>query len=189
MLYIILVVRDKEINKIKENEMKTNSTITINDKTYNVNLKTKTYQYCSYVTAAGVASVLRQTLKEMKKVGLIGYKKLWVRSETYSGGNSIDVNTYGGTNTKLIGSVVNLFQEGNFNGMIDMYEYNGDKLNVIMNDTGEVMNIGVKYTFYYNKAPFGTVEYRKEQYVNDCLGKGVVPTKAGVDNWISMYND
>jgi len=67
MLYIILVVRDKEINKIKENEMKTNSTITINDKTYNVNLKTKTYQYCSYVTAAGVASVLRQTLKEMKK--------------------------------------------------------------------------------------------------------------------------
>ena len=168
--------------------MTTNSTITINDKTYNVNLNVKTYQYGSYVSAAGVAGVLRQVLKCMKKDGSIGYKKLWVRSETYSGGNSIDVYTRGGTNTELINSVVSLFQEGNFNGMIDSYEY-GERVNVTDNDTGEDIGIGVKYAFYYNNSPYGTVEYRKEQYIKDCVSKGVTPTKAGVDNWISMYND
>lgn len=168
--------------------MKTNSTITINDKTYNVKLNVKKYSYGSYVSAAGVATVLRNVLTEMKKDGSIGYKKLWVRSETYSGGNSINVYTHGGTNTELINSVVSLFQEGNFNGMIDSYEY-GERVKVTNNDTGEVMGIGVNYTFYNNHSPYGTVEYRKEQYIKDCVDKGVTPTKAGVDNWISMYND
>jgi hypothetical protein len=167
--------------------MKTNSKITINNKTYNVKLNEKTYGGGTYVNAAGVASVLRSVLKEMKKDGSIGYKKLWVKSQTYSGGNSIDVYTHGGTNTELIDDVVSLFQEGKFNGMIDSYEY-GNKV-VVNKDDGEDVEIGVKYTFYNNRSPFGTVEYRKEQYIDDCLSKNITPTKAGVDSWLKLVNN
>jgi hypothetical protein len=172
-------------NKGKQN-MKTNSSITINNKTYNVKLNEKTYGSGSYVNAAGVASVLRTVLKEMRKDGSIGYKKLWVKSETFAGGNSIDVYTHSGTNTELINDVVGLFQEGNFNGMIDLYEY-GDRV-VVNKDNGEDVEIGVKYTFYNNRSPYGTIEYRKEQYIDDCLDRGVTPTKAGVDNWLELVN-
>ena len=168
--------------------MKTNSTIEIKGKNYSVKLNEKTYGVgnSSYVPVASVAGVLRTVLKEMKKNGSIGYKKLWVRSESYSGGTSINVNTHGGTNTELIESVVNLFQEGNFNGMIDLYEYGNGM--PVTKENGETIEIGAKYTFYSNRSPFGTIEYRKEQYVDDCLTKGVTPTSAGIDNWISMYN-
>ena len=57
-----------------------------------------------------------------------------------------------------------------------------------MND-GSVENVGAKYTSYYSHSPYGTVEYHKEEYINDCLDKGVTPTSVGVDAWLSIVND
>jgi hypothetical protein len=52
-------------------KMKTNSTITINDKTYNTNLIVKEWgNGNSYVTTAQSASILRQVLKSMKSDAL-----------------------------------------------------------------------------------------------------------------------
>jgi len=179
-------MREKLIKK--EMKMKTNSTITINDKTYNTNLIVKEWgNGNSYVTTAQSASILRQVLKSMKSDGLIGYKKLWVRSETFAGGDAINVYTHGGTNTELIKEVTNMFMYGSFDGMTDSYNY-GDSLSVNVND-GSVENVGAKYTSYYSHSPYGTVEYHKEEYINDCLDKGVTPTSVGVDAWLSIVND
>jgi len=166
--------------------MKTNSTITINDKTYNTNLIVKDWGNGTggYVTTAQSASILRQVLKSMKSDGLIGYKKLWVRSETFSMGCAINVYTHGGTNTELIKEVTTMFQYGSFDGMTDSYNY-GDSLLVTMND-GSVNDVGAKYTSYYSSSPYGTVEYHKEEYINDCLDKNVTPTAVGVNAWLSI---
>jgi hypothetical protein len=180
------MMREKLIKK--EINMKTNSTITINGKTYNTNLIVKEWGNGStYVTTAQSASILRQVLKSMKSDGLIGYKKLWVRSETFSMGCAINVYTHGGTNTELIKEVTNMFMYGSFDGMTDSYNY-GDSLSVTMND-GSVNDVGAKYTSYYSSSPYGTVEYHKEEYINDCLDKNVTPTSVGVDAWLSIVND
>jgi hypothetical protein len=163
--------------------MKTNSTVELNGVKYKVKLAHKTYSGSTYVTTAQSAAVLRQVLNQMKQKGLINYKKLWVRSETYSGGCSINVYTHGGINTELIKEITNLFQEGSFDGMTDSYNYSGGLTVNLNNDSVE--SVGAKYTFYNNHSPFGTIEYKKEQYIKDCLDKNITPTSIGADNYIS----
>lgn len=46
-----------------------------------------------------------------------------VRSKRFSGGNDVRVSWENGPTTKEVEQVSNKYQEGNFNGMIDLYEY------------------------------------------------------------------
>jgi hypothetical protein len=48
--------------------------------------------------------------------------KFAVRSSSFSGGDSIDVRWTLGPTSKEVGAIANKYQEGDFNGMIDLYE-------------------------------------------------------------------
>lgn len=50
--------------------------------------------------------------------------KFSVKSRVYSGGNSIDVAWVDGPTVKAVEDVVSKYEEGHFNGMEDIYEYN-----------------------------------------------------------------
>jgi hypothetical protein len=49
--------------------------------------------------------------------------KFSVRSEYYSGGNSVDVDWTDGPTTKQVDAIINKYQEGSFDGMTDCYNY------------------------------------------------------------------
>jgi len=49
--------------------------------------------------------------------------KFSVRSRSYSGGDSIDVNWTDGPTTEAVEKISDKYQQGNFNGMEDIYEY------------------------------------------------------------------
>lgn len=71
-----------------------------------------------YVTqAAKTAKAIRQELKS-----LFPSIKFQIRSETYSGGNSVNIGYTDGVCQKTIESVVNKYQQGKFNSMEDIYE-------------------------------------------------------------------
>lgn len=66
---------------------------------------------------ASCAKVIRQELK-------IQYPqtKFEVRSETFSGGNSVDVSWTDGPTTEQVNKIIKKYQYGHFDGMIDCYE-------------------------------------------------------------------
>lgn len=66
--------------------------------------------------------------------------KFSVRSESYSGGDSINVGWTDGPLTEDVEKISNKYQEGSFDGMIDLYEY--DHSNVWPDVFG-----GAKYVF------------------------------------------
>jgi hypothetical protein len=49
--------------------------------------------------------------------------KFSVRSESYSGGNSIDIGYFDGPTAKRIENITDKYSGGSFNGMEDIYEY------------------------------------------------------------------
>ena len=49
--------------------------------------------------------------------------KFSVRSRSYSGGDSIDVNWTDGPTSEEVEKIISKYQEGSFNGMEDIYEY------------------------------------------------------------------
>ena len=88
------------------------------------------------VFTAGVAKVLRGLLKKLRSDGVLKYEKVWVQSETFAGGDAIDVYVDGADpeSFKEIADITKVFQAGTFNGMIDMYEYDKDRNNVLVYD-------------------------------------------------------
>lgn len=71
-----------------------------------------------YLSAAETAKLVRQALKrEFPGV------KFSVRSDTYSGGASIDVRWTDGPRTKRVEAVAKQYSGANFDGMIDMKNY------------------------------------------------------------------
>lgn len=54
--------------------------------------------------------------------------KFSVRSESYSGGDSIHVAWTDGPTEEAVEKIADKYQEGNFNGMEDIYEYNSDNV-------------------------------------------------------------
>lgn len=54
--------------------------------------------------------------------------KFSVRSESYSGGDSININWTDGPLTEDVEKISNKYQEGNFDGMADIYNYNHDNV-------------------------------------------------------------
>ena len=53
--------------------------------------------------------------------------KFTVTSKSYSGGDSVSIRWSLGPTTKEVEAIANKYQEGSFNGMIDLYEYSGDR--------------------------------------------------------------
>ena len=67
--------------------------------------------------AAACADAVRKELKE-----LFPAVKFSVRSETYSGGDSVNVSWFDEMTTKTIEEVIKKYQYGHFDGMYDIYE-------------------------------------------------------------------
>jgi hypothetical protein len=76
-------------------------------------------------THAQAAKCIRQDLK--KEFPLIKFR---VTSKSYSGGNSISVYWENGPDTELVGLIINKYQEGSFNGMEDIYEYDNTNYSI-----------------------------------------------------------
>jgi len=49
--------------------------------------------------------------------------KFRIRSENFSGGDSVSIHYTDGPTAEAVEALVNVYQEGDFNGMIDLYEY------------------------------------------------------------------
>lgn len=66
--------------------------------------------------------------KNLKKHLAIAFPgvKFTVKSRSYSGGNSIDVAWAFGPTRKEVEAIANRYQEGSFDGMQDLYEFNQD---------------------------------------------------------------
>ena len=69
--------------------------------------------------AAQTAKAIRKELKEQ-----FPNTKFSVKTRNFSGGNAVDVDWIDGQTSDEVDAVVKKYQYGNFNGMIDMYEYN-----------------------------------------------------------------
>ena len=144
------------------------------------------YIQSDWITIGGVGSVIRQVHTQLKKNGEMTFDKLWVRSESYSGGNSVDIYLLNPTKEtkELSDYIMNLFQSGQFNSMEDIYEYHRDgKVILSLEDGGEV-EVSSKYNFSYDKPPFGTKEYDELHSENKSVGldlNGEVITKKRFD--------
>jgi hypothetical protein len=121
----------------------------------------KKYLHNDWMCVSGVGSVIRQVHNQLKLKGEMTYEKLWVRSESYSGGNSVKIYLQNPTkDTKELSDyIMNLFQYGQFNGMIDLYEYHKDGQIILITEDGKEVEVGSKYNMSYGKPPYGTKEY------------------------------
>ena len=138
---------------------------------YNVNEETYIH-----MSAKHTASIIKQYVK--KNFSDI---KVWSKSQTYSGGSSVDVNvSYGGGESidqnvfEMISEFSNQFKAGSFNGMEDIYEYNeGTKTT----DNNTPLKYFPSYVFCNNKPKWGSVEYWKSEYDNWL-------ENTGTDEWL-----
>jgi Large polyvalent protein associated domain 29 len=53
--------------------------------------------------------------------------KFAIHSKSYSGGDSVDIRWELGPTSKEVEAITNKYQEGTFNGMIDLYECDNDR--------------------------------------------------------------
>ena len=115
-----------------------------------------------YLTIGGVGSVIRQIHNQLKKAGKMSYDKIWVRTESYSGGNSVRIYLHNPSDKTydLSKSIMNIFQYGQFNGMIDLYEYSPSSTRpVLVLEDGRKVEVTSKYNFSKNEPPYGCKEY------------------------------
>jgi hypothetical protein len=120
-----------------------------------------------YVSHAEASLLVRQFCKKF-----FPQYAVKVNSQSYSGGNSLDVYV----STKMGGLVpqsafekieefANLWEYGKFNGMYDIYEdYDNSGA---MSDSGNEIKAGVKYVFVNNRPKFGTVEAILNEVLNE----------------------
>ena len=161
--YVILQKKQKGDNKT----MIKGKIKNVLDMDFNIQLPQKYVQYVSssdwtYMTIGGVGSVVRQIHNQLKKVGKMSFDKLWVKTESYSGGNSVRIyllnpseETY-----ELSKSLMNIFQYGQFNGMIDLYENSpSDTQPLLTFENGREIEVSSKYNMTHNKPPYHSKEY------------------------------
>jgi hypothetical protein len=94
-----------------------------------------------FLSAAETAKLVRAALK----ASFAGVK-FSVRSETYSGGASIDIKWTDGPTEKAVDAVVNQFQGADFDGMIDLKTH---RPNTILN--GEIVHFCADYVFCHRE--------------------------------------
>jgi len=129
-----------------------------------------------HMSAKHTASIIKQYVKKFFPL-----VKVWSKSQTYSGGSSVDVNvSYGGGESidqnvfEMISEFSNKFKAGSFNGMEDIYEYNN---NDVLTDNGTKLDYFPSYVFCNNKPKWGSVEYWKSEYDNWL-------ENTGTDEWL-----
>jgi len=107
--------------------------------------------------AARAAKLIKTELK----IGGQVLPKLSVKSSTYSGGDSINVNWVDGTHVKEIEAIIGKYQYGNFNGQEDIYEYtnsqNHPQAKYIFAQRDVSYEFAVKIAEYYNKVYGGSI--------------------------------
>ena len=90
-----------------------------------------------YLSCADTAKLVRKALK-----AAFPGVKFSVRSKTYSGGASIDINYTDGPTQSEVNAVVDQFQGADFDGMQDLKNYRGDTLL-----DGEMVSFGADFIF------------------------------------------
>ena len=116
----------------------------------------------TWITTGGVGSVIRQVHNQLKKSGEMSFDKLWVKSQTYSGGDSVRLYLLNPSKEtkELSNRIMNLFQYGNFNGMIDLYEYSPQNTRPLLKlEDGREIEVTSKYNFSNGEPPFASKEY------------------------------
>jgi hypothetical protein len=97
-----------------------------------------------YSTMLGVSQAVRQYMKQM-----FPDVEFRIKTDSYSGGDSVRVrilsNLPSETYKEIRSQLESVFEEGRFNGMEDIYEYNGGGLKV--DYAGQTVDIGTKYLF------------------------------------------
>jgi len=134
-----------------------------------------------HMSAKNTATVIKQYVKKFFPL-----VKVWSKSQTYSGGSSVDVNvSYGGGESidqnvfEMISEFSNKFKAGSFNGMEDIYEYNN---NDVKTDNGTKLDYFPSYVFCKNNPKWGSVEYWKSEYNN----KVMTPENPNYQNYMNM---
>lgn len=148
---------------MKYSKAKINFQTNYNGKTFKFKNVTvaKSSSDSGWVPMAGTSSVIRQFIKQRWPE-----LKFRISSDTFAGGDSVTVyiqkpitdKVYKEVNAELDG-----FQTGNFNGMIDLYEYK-EKSGISVEVDKVKYNFDTKYMSVYNRPKYGTTEY--EQYMN-----------------------
>ena len=116
-----------------------------------------------HMSAKHTASIIKQYVK--KNFPDI---KVWSKSQTYSGGSSVDVSVSNSDGSEIeqnvyemISEFGNQFKAGSFNGMEDIYEYNeGTKTT----DNNTPLKYFPSYVFVKNAPQWGSVEYWLNEY-------------------------
>lgn len=128
----------------------------------------------NYMSVGGVGSVIRQIHNQLKKVGKMSFDKLWVKSESYSGGSSVNIYLLNPSKETYKDSknIMSLFEYGSFNPMIDLYEYSPkDSRPLLVLEDGKEIEVDSKYNFSYDEPPFGSKEYDEMELVGNTLNK------------------
>ena len=94
-----------------------------------------------YLTTAETAKLLRQALKERFPT-----TRFSVRSKTYSGGSSIDIEWTDGPTTTAVDALKAHFEGATFDGMIDLKSY----LPAVAHN-GEVVKMGADFIFTHRR--------------------------------------
>lgn len=79
----------------------------------------------SLTSHAAAAKMIRSTLKKVFP-GVV----FEVKSDSFSGGNSVDIHWTDGPTTAMVETVVKRHQYGHFDGMIDLYEYSNNRIDI-----------------------------------------------------------
>lgn len=110
------------------------------------------------INRVNAAKMIRQFIKEKYPKQF----KSWVRSESFSGGSSIDVEMCNFDGTPVdetiyteINNFSNTLRSGRFDGMTDSYDYNAPS----SSDNGTRINMYTKYISVSNSPKWGTPEY------------------------------
>lgn len=140
---------------MKDNEIKIDfTTLYGNQELTFKNVSIEEHRGNYYTPMKGVSSVIRQFVKQVfPEVG-----KFQISSKSYAGGDSISIYLAGVERDKFFEidtALKQTFERGNFNGMIDMYEYKEDYgIRTTYND--KVVKFSTKYTFTQNRPKYGT---------------------------------
>ena len=116
------------------------------------------------ISTGGVSVIAKKIHQRLKEEGVMQYVKIWVKSVGYAGGNSIRVyfDRASDDTIELSKKIMDALQYGYFDGMNDIYEYKQGASPVFaLNMNGTEIELNIKYSFVYDKPPYGTPEYEE----------------------------
>jgi len=116
-----------------------------------------------WLNASGNGLLVRQVLNQMKKLDMVYFDKVYIKTKTYG---CLNCNVVGANEKDYltIRKFIDYMMYGWFNGMIDLYEYNEERPQLELEDC--IIDIGVKYTFCEKGYPYGTKGYYETRFVD-----------------------